>query len=72
MSRTFKSCDTEPPNTNRYVSVMFGTYETAGKYEDGIWLSKVANKIKGGTPDVWCEIDWNDIVFSGFSSELYK
>lgn len=72
MSRTFKSCTFDPPDTNRYVLVMFGTYETVGMYENGKWLCKVANKLQYDIPDKWCEIDWNDIVFSGFWGELVK
>ena len=73
--RQLKLSAVETPNTPRYVSVFFegegmvGDYEDAGFFENGVWTSKKHGKFTTDVPYKWCEMDWSDIVFSGFYGE---
>ena len=74
--RNLKLTKNETPNNPRYVSVFFegqgifgGSLETAGAFENGTWTIKGVDKLTNETPDKWCEMDWNDIIFSGFHGE---
>ena len=73
--RQLKLSSIETPNNHRYVCVFFekdgiiGDYECCGFFNNGLWTSKKHGKFTNETPYKWCEVDWDDIIFSGFYEE---